>query len=55
MAKIEPPGNPNGWGDPSPIVMVILLLIFFGAWIGNMNQPSALTIQRCQEILRQGQ
>lgn len=53
MAKIEPPGNPNGWGDPTPIVLVILLLVFFGAWVGTLDQPSALTIQQCRELLGQ--
>lgn len=51
MAKIEPPGNPDGWGNPAPIVMIILLLIFFGAWIGNMRQPTNLTIRQCEELL----
>ncbi|MGG6296113.1 hypothetical protein ACQ4M4_17130 [Leptolyngbya sp. AN02str] len=51
MAKIEPPGNPDGWGDPSPIVFIILILIFFGAWIGNMNRTPIATIEYCRELL----
>jgi len=48
--SIEPPGNPKGWGDPAPIVMIVLLMVFFGAWIDNLNRP--LSVQQCQEILR---
>ncbi|MBD1909703.1 MULTISPECIES: hypothetical protein [unclassified Leptolyngbya] len=55
MPKIDPPGNPNGWGDPTPIVLAILLLVFLGAWVGTLDQPSALTIQQCRELLGQQQ
>lgn len=49
MAKIEPPGNPEGWGDPGPIVLVILLLIFLGTWVGGFNRP--LSVEQCREFL----
>lgn len=54
MGKIEPPGNPDGWGDPSPIVLVILLMIFLGAWVGDARRPisQSLTIEQCRELLQ---
>ncbi|BAU42011.1 MULTISPECIES: hypothetical protein [Cyanophyceae] len=52
MSKIEPPGNPDGWGDPSPIVLIILLMLFFGSWIGStINRPT--TLEECRQILQQ--
>jgi hypothetical protein len=50
MSTLEPPGNPKGWGDPAPIAMIVLLMVFFGAWIDQLDQP--LSVQQCQEILR---
>ncbi len=50
MSTLEPPGNPKGWGDPAPIAMIVLLMVFFGAWIDQLNRP--LSVQQCQEILR---
>lgn len=47
------PGNPKGWGDPGPIVLVVLVLILAGAAVGNYNNYSA-TQQRCNELLQQG-
>ncbi len=46
---IPPLGNEKGWGDPTPIVLAILLLIFLGAWIkGASRSPS---VQECLDLL----
>jgi hypothetical protein len=47
---IEPPGNPKGWGDPSPIVLIVLLLVFLGAWLSSTSTP--ITLRQCQELFR---
>lgn len=47
------PGNPKGWGDPAPIVLMVLLLALLGSAVGNYDNYTAEQ-QRCQQILNRG-
>ncbi len=51
MAGIEPPGNPKGWGDPGPIVMFILFMIFLGAWVDNLSRTAQANEAYCRDLL----
>jgi hypothetical protein len=45
------PGNPNGWGDPMPLIYLLLGLVVLGSFVDRLGITADYQ-EQCERILQ---